>query len=208
VAHQIAQAFFVTISLVGISICAGFVLGLMGAAAVQTPLRPAVVAFVAIIRGTPFLLQLLIVHFSVPQLTGLFMPPYVSSAVALSLNFTGYYIEVIRGCLRAVPRGVVDAGRAMGLSDFQVWILLRFPLAVRLSAPQLTGLAISIVNGTTVVSLVALTELTRLGVKYSNTYGRPDLVFPLLVAFYIGLNFLFSSVLDKYVSIKKGSSLS
>ena len=205
---QILRALLVTLSLSAVGIAAGFCLGLAGAMAMHTRARPVVAGLVSIVRGTPFLVQLLVVHFGTPQLTGIFLSPYASSAIALSLNFAGYYVEIIRGCLAAVPAGVVEAARALGLAPWQAWLLLRIPLAIRISTPQLTSLAVSIVKGTTIVSLVALTDLARLGVRYSNMFGRPDLIFPVLLVFYVLLNFGLSLVIERRIGLRGGMRVS
>jgi polar amino acid transport system permease protein len=102
------------------------------------PLRWAATAYVEFIRNTPFLIQLYFVFFALPHL-GLRMSPSTAALVAMVVNLGAYSTEIVRAGVEAVPRGQIEAGRALGLRPFQiVRFLVLFP-ALKAVYPALTS---------------------------------------------------------------------
>lgn len=121
--------------------------------------------FVHLVRGTPFLVQLFIVYFVLPQtgLTAFQMSPYVAGVLALSIYASAYATEIVRAGLLSVPQSQIDAGKALGLTLFQRLCLVVFPQALRLMLPQAGGLYVVVVKSTSILSVVGITELVRTG---------------------------------------------
>jgi octopine/nopaline transport system permease protein len=191
-----------TIKLAVTSVLLGFMLALLLALAQQRkspvvnfPIR----GFVAFFRGTPLLVQIFLVYYGLGQfrpalqavgLWGFFREPYWCAILALTLNTAAYGSEILRGAIQSVPRGVVEAAQASGMSTFLTWRLVVLPLAFRLAIPSYGNEIILMVKGTSLASIVTLMEVT--GIAYGlifQTYRAIE-VFVCAGAIYLTLNFV------------------
>ncbi len=125
-----------------------------------TPVRLLCVAYVEIFRGTPLLVQLTMVYFGLPEL-GLTLSPFTAGVVALGLNYAAAESENYRAGLMSVPRSQLDAARSLGLSTTQALRHVIFPQAARVALPPMTNDFIALLKDSSLVSVVALTELTK-----------------------------------------------
>lgn len=123
--------------------------------------RRSVAAYLSFFRGTPLLVQLLISFYFLPPLLGLAVPPLVSAVTALAMNTSAFQAEIYRGGLMALPRGHLEAARILGLSVWQARRVILIPQMLRLVLPPLTNEAISILKSSSLVSVVAVSELMR-----------------------------------------------
>ena len=124
-------------------------------------------AFVFAFRGAPLLALLYLVYYGAPEVPliretwawALFREPIPCAVTALSLNSAGYLAEVIAGALRSVPRGPVEAARALGLPRARVFRHVTAPLAVRLGLRAYGNEVVFVLKGTSVASLVTVTDV-------------------------------------------------
>src|SRR5215207_8156702 len=123
------------------------------------PLAWFVAGYVEIIRNTPLLVQLFIIYFSLPAL-GIRLEAQEAAVVGLSLNLGGYATEIIRAGLDAIPRGQIEAGRALGLTKLQIFRLIMLFPALRIVYPALASQFIILLLGSSIVSAISATELT------------------------------------------------
>jgi His/Glu/Gln/Arg/opine family amino acid ABC transporter permease subunit len=131
------------------------VVGRCGAA-----LRALVAAYVSFIRGTPLLIQLLVVYYLLPQL-GLDVSPFWAGVVALGVNGGAHIREMIRGALTAVPPGQTEAARALAMPRFWIWVRIVLPQVFVLILPPLTVEFAALLKGSALIALVGYVELTR-----------------------------------------------
>ena len=125
-------------------------------------------AYIYFFRGTPLLVQIFIIYHGLPQfgfirqsvLWPLFRDPYWCSVVALSLNTAAYVSEILRGGVLGVDKGLIEAGKALGLSKFQRTTRITAPLAVRLALPAYSNEIVSMLKATALASTVTLMEMT------------------------------------------------
>lgn len=122
-------------------------------------IRSAVGAYVSIIRNTPILVIVLLVFFALPQL-GIRLDKYQTFAASLSVYAGAYLTEVFRAGLSGVPMGVMDAGRAIGLTGLQVAVYVTFPIMMRNSLPAMGTTFISLFKDTSIATVIAVPELT------------------------------------------------
>ncbi len=144
-------------------IALGILIGLGGALLyVDGPrrLRPLVTAYVEFIRNVPLLLLVYLVFYGVPSVGGFKYGPVESFIITLSVYAGAYLIEVFRSGLDAVPRGLIDAGKAIGLTPFQRLIHVRLPTMFRVVLPSLSNTFVSLFKDTSVASVIAVPELT------------------------------------------------
>ncbi|HEY0784164.1 MAG TPA: ABC transporter substrate-binding protein/permease [Thermoanaerobaculia bacterium] len=128
------------------------------------PLRTFAVVYVEFFRGTPLLIQLIMIYFGLPEL-GLTLHPFVAGLIALGLNYAAAEAENYRAGLLAVPATQMDAARVLGLTRFQALREVVAPQALRVALPPTTNDFIALLKDSSLVSVVTLTELTK-------TYGN------------------------------------
>ncbi len=128
------------------------------------PLRTLAIAYIEFVRGTPLLVQLIMLYFGLPEL-GVTLDPFVAGALALGLNYAAAEAENYRAGLESVPTGQLEASWSLGLSTLQALRFVIGPQAVRVAIPPATNDFIALLKDSSLVSLVTLTELTK---TYSN----------------------------------------
>ncbi|MDP2245341.1 ABC transporter permease [Pseudomonas sp.] len=124
--------------------------------------------YVSFFRGTPLLAQLFLVYYGSGQfraelsqlgLWWFFRDPYYCALLTFVLNSTAYQVEILRGGLRAVPYGQIEAGVAMGLSRFNLYRTIILPNAYRIAFPALGNEIILLLKGSAVVSVITLLDV-------------------------------------------------
>jgi His/Glu/Gln/Arg/opine family amino acid ABC transporter permease subunit len=144
------------------AIAIGTLLGLVcafGSLAKARPLRVLVAAYVTFVRNLPLLVIVLFAYFALPRL-GLRLGKNESFIASLSLYAGAYLTEVFRGGLAGVPKGVVDAGLAIGLTRARVSLYIVLPIMLRNSLPALGTTFISLFKDTSLAATIAVQELT------------------------------------------------
>lgn len=119
--------------------------------------------YVWLFRGTPLLVQLIIIYTGLPQL-GLFRFSVLQSAlIGLSLNEAAYLSEILRGGILSVPRGQRDAALALGLTAGKSFTLVVLPQALRVCIPALGNSVNGLLKSTSIASVISMEELLRRG---------------------------------------------
>ncbi|MCC7283415.1 MAG: amino acid ABC transporter permease [Acetobacteraceae bacterium] len=140
----------------------GLVVGTLGALALDSGgriLRGAVRAYVEAIRNTPFLVQLFMVFFALPEI-GIGLTGNQAALVAMSLNLGAYATEIIRAGAEGVGQGQIEAARALGLRPLQIFRRIILFQALRSVYPPLCSQFVLIMLASAVVSAVAAEELS------------------------------------------------
>jgi His/Glu/Gln/Arg/opine family amino acid ABC transporter permease subunit len=178
-------------------------LGLLLAAVIAVPvafarlsrsrlLRAAAFLYLDFVRGTPLLLQLFAI-FYLPPLLGIDLSPFASGVVGLGLNGGAYTAEILRGGIQALPRGQAESGRALGMSAFQTARRIVLPQVVANVLPALANEAAALIKASSLVSALALVELTRVGYQVVSRILRPTEIYVAVGALYLVINALVSS---------------
>ena len=123
------------------------------------PLQWAATLYIEIIRGTPLLIQLLIIFYGLPNI-GLKLSPLVAGILGLGLNYAAYEAENYRAGLLAIPKGQMEAARALGLTHAQGLRFVVIPQSFKLVLPPVTNDFISLLKDSSLVSMVTLLDLT------------------------------------------------
>jgi len=119
-------------------------------------------AFIDVIRGTPSVVQLLIIyHIVFRQVKG--MPAVFIAIIAFSINSSAYVAEIFRGGILAVDYGQTEAGTSLGLSKFQTMRYIVIPQALKNAFPSLANEFIVLMKETAIVGYIALQDLTKAG---------------------------------------------
>jgi polar amino acid transport system permease protein len=121
--------------------------------------RGLVHGYVEAIRNTPFLVQLLLVYLGRPSL-GLRFTPEQAALLAMVVNLGAYATEIVRAGIEAVPRGQIEAGRALGLKSQQIFRFVVLVPALHTVFPALASQFILVMLASSVVSVISAEELT------------------------------------------------
>ncbi|SEB73984.1 polar amino acid transport system permease protein [Nitratireductor aquibiodomus] len=142
----------------------GFVLGLVRGQRVPY-LTPLIGGYLHLLRGTPFLVQLYVVYFVLPN-TGfalLMWDSLTAALVSLAIYTSSYVTEIVSGAIRAIPRGQWEGAFAIGMRRGQTLRHIILPQSIMLILPSLGGVYVNLIKATSIVSVVGISELTRQG---------------------------------------------
>lgn len=171
---ELSRGVLLTVQLLLVSAVFGFLLAVAVALArlARNPLLVGAVRFyTSVLRGTPLLVQIYILYYglgsvfaSFPLIRHSLLWPYLREgfwyvALALTLSVGAYVGEVLRGGLRAVPRGELEAARAYGMRPGQVLRRVWMPRALQMLRPALAGESVMLLKSTALASTVAVTDL-------------------------------------------------
>lgn len=178
-----------TLLVSAVAIVAGFLLGavLLGLSQVgrgRGPLPAFVRAYVSFFRGTPLLVQLLMM-FYLPSAAGLDLPPLLVAMVAMAANSAAFQCEILRAGLSAVPAGQIEAALVFGLSPRQVFRHVQLPQVARAVWPAVVSEAIDVLKNSAIVSVISVADLARSGRQIVAANFRP-----LEVYVTVGLSYL------------------
>jgi polar amino acid transport system permease protein len=149
--------------------------------------------YISLVRGTPLLVQIFFVYYVLPAV-GVNVPPIQAGIIALSLNSGAFVTEVIRGGVSAIPRGQVDAGRAVGMSSFLLWRRIIFPQVFVLILPSLTNELTNLIKASSLLSIITVVELIRKTEDILNFTFRPVEVLISAALLYFIMCFGFSNI--------------
>jgi His/Glu/Gln/Arg/opine family amino acid ABC transporter permease subunit len=141
----------------------GALVGVVVAVLFQTKfssLRFVIRLYVSFARGTPLFIQILIVYFLLPRV-GLDVSRFYAGVIALAFNSGAYISEMIRGAITMVPRGQIEAARALAMPRRLIWAHIILPQVFTLILPPLTVEFAAVLKGSALLSVIGLVELTR-----------------------------------------------
>lgn len=125
-------------------------------------LKKIVDVYIALFRGTPIVVQLLIMYFVALPLIGLArVPPLIVAMIAFGLNSGAYVSEMVRGGILSVDKGQMEAGRTLGLTYGQTMKLIILPQAIKNIVPMIGNEFIALIKETSVVSFIAVIDITK-----------------------------------------------
>ncbi|MFT2214768.1 amino acid ABC transporter permease [Rhizobium giardinii] len=183
---DLLMAALATIGLALAGMSLALVIGVIGVAARTSnigPLRAAVIAFVELVRNTPFLVQIFFIFFALPMM-GVRLNPTVTAIIALAINGGAYAIEIIRGGVDSIHKGQVEAGLALGLHKAQVFRLIVLKPALRAIYPSLTSQFIMLTLTTSVCTSIAAYELTSVAqIIESDTFRSFEVYFTITLMY-------------------------
>ncbi|WP_298379034.1 amino acid ABC transporter permease [Azospirillum sp.] len=152
-------------------------------------LRSIVIAFVELVRNTPFLVQIFFLFFALPNI-GLTLNPTVTAILALGLNGGAYAIEIIRGGVQSIDKGQIEAGLALGLHKGQVFRMIVLKPALRAIYPSLTGQFIMLTLTSSICSAISAYELTSVAQRIESETFRSFEVYFTITLMYLAISWL------------------
>lgn len=191
--------FFATLLL---SLPLGLVISLMRrshCAAVRLPVS----FYILIMRGTPLILQIFAIYFSIPLLLGRSFDRMAATVIAFVLNYAAYFAEIFRGGIDSIPTGQWEAAKALGMNRAQVFLHVVLPQVMRRVVLPVSNEVITLVKDTALVTAVGIVDLYRAAKNATSSSGSLE---PLFIA---GLVYLFLNALVTWVfaALHKRSAL-
>ncbi len=144
----------------------GFVLGVatgLMKLSRSLPVRSLAGAYVEAIRGTPLIVQVMFLYFGVPMAVGLRIRPMTAGIIAIAVNSGAYIAEIVRGAVQSIDPGQIEAGRSIGLTRAQTMRYIIWPQAFRRMIPPLGNQFIISLKDTSLLVVIGVAELTRVG---------------------------------------------
>ena len=152
-------------------------------------------AFVEFTRNTPLIVQLFFIAFGLPLLLGYQWPFWSHALLALSLNFSAYFAEILRAGFEDVRKGQIEAAKSLGLPKMLIFVKIIFPQALCMVYPALNSQFIFLFLTTGIISEIGVKELTQAGVYIDSRTFRSFEVFFTLTILYIFLSLMLKTVL-------------
>ena len=158
------EGIWVTLKFVVVALLFGFILGTILALFKISHIKPLnwfAIAYTSIFRGTPLILQLMIIYFAIPQLTGYDISPFSSAILAFGLNSSAYISEIIRAGIQAVDKGQTEAAMALGVPYKMMMKDIILPQALKNILPALMNEVITLTKESALVSTIGYLDLMR-----------------------------------------------
>ena len=180
------KGIWVTVQVSGLSLVFGTLLGL-AAGILRTrhfkPLRAVIAAYVDLVRGTPYLVQIFIFFFILPE-WGVQLEAFAAAVLSLTLYAGAYICEIVAGGIESVPAGQWEAAKSSGFNWLQQMRLIILPQALRTILPPLVGQYVLLIKDSSIVSVIGLTDVTRVGWLTVQRIPEGLMVFGLVGALY------------------------
>ena len=193
VSLELLKGFWESLQVFGLTLLFSIPLGLVicfGSMSNWNPLRALTRGFVWIIRGSPLMLQLIIIFYGPGLMFGLpAMPRFTATIVAFSINYACYFSEIYRGGIESIPVGQYEAGQVLGMTKSQIFFkVVLLQVIKRITAPM-GNEVITLVKDTSLARVIGIYELIWAGEQFI----KKGLIWPL---FYTGVFYLvFSGLL-------------
>ena len=187
---QLLQGFWETLKVFGLTLVFSVPLGLVvcfGSMSRIKPLRWLVRGFIWIIRGTPLMLQLMVIFYGPGLMFGMrALPRFTAVIVAFAINYACYFAEIYRGGIESISAGQWEAGQVLGLSKAQTFFRVVLLQVVKRIIPPMSNEIITLVKDTALARIIAVYEVIWAG----ESFIKSGLIWPLFYtgAFYLLFN--------------------
>ncbi len=183
---ELFTGLWATVRICALAMIFGSALGVIaGVSLLSRPrfLRWTAVAYVDVIRGTPLLIQLLLIYFALPAI-GVRFDEFWAGVTALSINAGGFIAEAVRGAIGSIDPGQSEAAKSIGMTRGETLRIILLPQAAKAFLPPMTNELISLVKGSAILSVISVYELTRAGQTIIATNFVPVEIYLMLAIYY------------------------
>lgn len=144
-------------------------------------------AYIFFFRGTPLLMQLYFIYFGLPQINMALTinSRFLAAFIAFSLNSAAYCSEIIRAAIQSIDKGQFEASKALGLTGAQTMRLIIFPQSIRRLIPPVANEFIMVLKDASLVSIIALADLTKVTRAISSSSGTALVYIPAMIIYLI-----------------------
>lgn len=205
--QQLGQGLIVSVEIFLLTLLFSLPLGLViafGRMSKNNLIKGIVNIYISIMRGTPLMLQLIVVYFAPYYLFGWSIGGYRFPAIiiAFSINYAAYFAEIYRGGIESIAKGQYEAAQILGFSKIQTFFKIIFPQVIKRILPSTTNEVITLVKDTSLAFVLAQAEMFTIAKQIA---AKESSIMPLMVAgvFYYVFNALVAyimSVVEKKLS--------
>lgn len=199
---QLAKGMLVSIEIFTLTLLFSLPLGLVvafGRMAKNVVLRSVTKAYISIMRGTPLMLQLLIIYFGPSILFKVKIGPgyrFVAVILAFSINYAAYFAEIYRSGIESMPVGQYEAAKVLGYNWGQTFFKIILPQVIKRILPSVTNEIITLVKDTSLAFAIAQAEMFTIAKQIA---AKETTIMPLMIAgvFYYIFNLIVAVVMEK-----------
>jgi len=148
--------------------------------------------YVFIFRGTPMIVQAMVIYFGSLQALGLDLSPFTAAVIVVSLNTGAYMAETVRGGFQSVDAGQVEGALALGMPYLKIMLLIVIPQALRNIFPQMGNTFISNIKDTSVLNIISVSELFFTTKTVAGSYYKYFEAYTITAVIYLMLTFVFN----------------
>ena len=203
VISQLAEGMITSIEIFLLTLLFSIPLGLLIAAGRMSsfsPLRWLMKIYISIMRGTPLMLQLIVVFFGPYYIFGMTLSPeyrMIAVIIAFSINYAAYFAEIFRGGIESIPKGQYEAAQVLGYSRIETFFIIILPQVVKIVLPSITNEVITLVKDTSLSFVLAIPEMFTVAKQIAAADAS---IMALLVAgmFYYVFNVLVAFIMEYF----------
>ncbi len=199
---MLAEGMLRSIEIFGLTLLFALPLGLVvafGRMSKFKPLSKLVELFIAVVRGTPLMLQLMVVFFGPYYIFGIMVPAsyqFIAVIIGFSVNYAAYFAEIYRGGIESIAPGQYEAAKVLGYSKSQTFIRIVMPQVCKRILPSMTNEVITLVKDTSLAFVLSEQEMFT---KAQQIAASQTTMLPFVIAgiFYFIFNFLVAWVMKQ-----------
>ena len=202
---------WVTIQISALALLLGTLLGAL-VCLLRTRKNPVVrgiaSVYIAVLRGTPVLMLLLLLYYGVLARAG--VTPVMVAVFTFALNVSAHVAELLRSALEAADRGQAEAARTLGFSAWDTFRLITLPQVLRIAKPVYQSTIVNLIQWTSVVGYVTITDLTRVINNTASRTMQPLLTIIIGMLIYLALSYIVFGLFalsDRIKMKKRGASV-
>lgn len=200
--HQLGEGMIVSVEIFLLTLLFALPLGLIvsfGRMSKNIVVNSFVKIYIAIMRGTPLMLQLIVVYFAPFYVFGIKISQsyrFVATIIAFSINYAAYFAEIYRSGIESMPVGQYEAAKVLGFNKVQTFFKIILPQVIKRILPPVTNETITLVKDTSLAFVIAVTEMFTIAKQIS---AKEANVMPLMVAglFYFVFNYVVAFIMER-----------
>lgn len=199
---QLSEGLIVSVEIFSLTLLFSLPLGLIVAFGRMSKfkiIRYLITFYISIMRGTPLMLQLIVVYFAPYYVFGRTINGFRFPAIiiAFSINYAAYFAEIYRGGIESMPKGQYEAAEVLGFNKFQTFFKIIFPQVIKRILPSVTNETITLVKDTSLAFVLAEVEMFTMAKQIA---AKDASIMPLMVAglFYFVFNAIVAFIMDRF----------
>ena len=199
---QLSEGMVVSVEIFLLTLLFSFPLGLVisfGRMSKNPVISSIVKIYIAVMRGTPLMLQLIVVYFAPSIVFGLKISQsyrFTATIIAFAINYAAYFAEIYRSGIESMPVGQYEAAKVLGFNKVQTFFKIILPQVIKRILPPVTNETITLVKDTSLAFAIAVTEMFTIAKQIS---AKEASVMPLMVAgvFYFIFNYVVAFIMER-----------
>ncbi len=193
---ELFRGLLVAIEVAAVALVISVIVGLLLAMARMSrpPLSWLATIYVNVFRGIPALVSVIWVYFGISLVLGINFSVFQAGVIALVLLYGAFISEIYRAALQAIPKGQREAGLALGMHPFRVFVQIVLPQATKIAIPNIGSMFIGMIKDTSTFTVIGLLEVARVTQNLNSVTFQPFVLFTAAAGMYVLAAFFFDFV--------------